>query len=363
MPANKPTSYTWYRGESTNFLPGKDALLSPDGIADFVVRGWEPAEPFIDRSTNFTAFGSCFAAHISEWLAKRNYNILTKQESGKAYVIRCGEGLVNTFAILGQFEWAFENRVPEGEFWHGYDAEAFGYDDTIRRETRDIFLSTDLFILTFGLSEVWYDKPTGEVFWRAVPMDKFDPGRHGFRLTTPEENAANIERIYGLIRRHVPKAKAILTLSPVPLIATFRSMPCISASTVSKATLRIAIDQVIGAHRNDGVLHYWPSYEIVMEAFADNWEADRLHVKWPILDYVMTLFEAIWCRQGPSRKQLIDALILARRSEGAIPQQFFDYVDTGSLDMAKSVIAKWREADTGLIGIAALADEWLALRD
>jgi len=211
------TNFTWYRGDNTEFLPNVDALYSAAGIQDYVVKGWNPQEPFITPTTNITAFGSCFAAHISEWLSQRNYHFLTdKSRSGDAYVIRCGEGMVNSFTLAGQFEWAFEGRVPQGEFWHGYSAEAFGYDETIRRQTQEIFLETDLFILTFGLSEIWYDKPSGEVFWRAIPSDKFDPERHGFRVASVAENQENIAKIYRLIRKHVPKAKVVFTVAYSP---------------------------------------------------------------------------------------------------------------------------------------------------
>jgi len=316
-PSQKNASHTWYRGEQTEHLPNIDALYSDDGIRDYIVKGWEPARRSITHTTNITAFGSCFAAHISKWLNEHNYIVLTdKSRSGDAYVVKCGEGMVNTYTILGQFEWAFEGRVPKGEFWHGYKAEAFGYDEDIREHTRDIFLKTDLFILTFGLSEIWYDKPTGEVFWRAIPRDKVDPKRHAFRVATVKENRTNLARIYALIRKHVPKAKVIFTLSPIPLIATFRPVSCFTANTVSKAYLRAAIEGVLQKNEGDGILHYWPGYEIIMDGFIDKWLPDRRHIKPEILDYLMTLFETVWCEKQPAAELLRDRLHMARIADG-----------------------------------------------
>lgn len=343
---NATTNFTWYRGDSTEFLPSSDALYSATGIQDYVVKGWSPGTPYITPATNITAFGSCFAAHISEWLSQRNYNVLTdKSQSGDAYVIRCGEGMVNSFTLAGQFEWAFEGRVPQGEFWHGYSAEAFGYDEKIRNQTREIFLETDLFILTFGLSEIWYDRPTGEVFWRAVPNDKFDPERHGFRVASVIENRANIDRIYQLIRKHVPKAKIILTLSPIPLIATFRPMSCLTANAVSKASLRVAIDAVLQENASGGFLHYWPSYEIVTDCFADKWTSDRRHVKRPILDYVMTAFEVAWCQNRPSDKDLLSKLYEARVSEGTISRAVRNFIEAGDREKLNKTLEAWKKSD------------------
>lgn len=292
-------NYTWHRGPQTNYFPSQAELRTADGALRHIVQGWAPAEPMITRSTVVTAFGSCFAEHISRWLHARDYSITSKRTDAKSYLISCSEGMVNTFAIRGQLEWALEGRVPAGEFWHGYDAKAFGYEEDVRADTEAILRSTDLFIITLGLSEVWCDVPTGEVFWRAVPADKFDPGRHRFRVTSTIENADNLRHIYQLIRTHVPKARIVLTLSPIPLAATFRPVSCVTASTVSKAILRAAIDEVVMESMSDGVLHYWPSYEIVKEYCLDPFKPDGRHVKQPILDYIMTLFESVWCQSPP----------------------------------------------------------------
>ena len=44
------------------------------------------------------------------------------------------------------------------------------------------------------------------------------------------------------MRKHVPHASVVLTLSPVPLAATFRGVSCVTANAASKATLRAAVD-------------------------------------------------------------------------------------------------------------------------
>ena len=88
-----------------------------------------------------------------------------------------------------------------------------------------------------------------------------DAGRHVFRLTTVEENARNLQEIVTLIRQMNAEAPIVLTLSPVPLLATFREISCLTADCVSKSVLRVAIDQVM-TERIQG-LYYWPSFEIV----------------------------------------------------------------------------------------------------
>ena len=99
---------TWFRGEHTNFNPKLDQLLAVEGPERFVLEGWLPDQPLIGKSTQITAFGSCFAANISNWLSERNFRVLNKaNDSTRAYVVTMGEGMVNSFVIRQQFEWAW----------------------------------------------------------------------------------------------------------------------------------------------------------------------------------------------------------------------------------------------------------------
>jgi GSCFA family protein len=308
----------WYRGENTNYNPKVATMRSARAVEDYILLGWLPPEPFITPNTKITAFGSCFAAHISDHLNRRNYTILTKTDAN-AYVVTRGEGIVNSYAMRQQFDWAFRGLTPQTELWHGYKAENHGYDESVRLTTLELFNQTEVFILTFGLSEVWYDEPTGEVFWRAVPADVFDPERHKFRVSTVAENKANIRAIYDTIREFRPDARIVFTLSPIPLVATFRPVSCITANSVSKAILRAAIDEVYRDVGHEGKLFYWPSYEIVEQAFgAGKYTPDRRHIRVPILDYVMALFESNYCLLEPPLKSLNEARLLAMQSANEI---------------------------------------------
>ncbi len=287
---------TWFRGEHTHFNPSCEQMIDTDAVAEQVLKGWLPPDKPIKPDTKITAFGSCFATNISDWLSKRNFRVLNKGEDAtRAYVVTMGEGMVNSFVIRQQFEWAWEGRVFDQPLWHGYKAEEFGYDPEIQAETKRIFDETEVFILTFGLSEVWYDEPTGNVFWRTIPKEVYDPARHKFRVSSVEENRDNIAAIYHLIRKHRPDAKIIFTLSPIPLIATFRDNSSLTSNSVSKSVLRVAIDEVVREHANEGHLYYWPSFEIVTDVFHSPWKPDRRHPPTRVLRYIMTLFEHHWC--------------------------------------------------------------------
>ncbi|HEY9348946.1 MAG TPA: GSCFA domain-containing protein, partial [Inquilinus sp.] len=316
----RKASATFFRGETTNFYPTDKSLERSSVVSDYFAKGWMPAERFVTKDTPIVAFGSCFADNISRYLHKAGFNILTKRDN-LAYVSNMGDGMVNTFAIRQQFEWAWLGKTPQADLWHGYDASQFGYDEAVRLRTKALFDEAELFVITLGLSEVWYDEPTGEVFWRAVPKDKYDPARHKFRVTSHAENLENLQAIHALIRGFRPDATVLFTVSPIPLTATFRPVTCLSANAVSKAILRAAMDEFFRRNApSDPRLFYFPSYDIVMHGFSHQWRDDRRHVYSHVLDFNMKVFERYYCRTEMDDEALLASFRYAQRQDRLIGQ-------------------------------------------
>lgn len=287
---------SFHRGETVNYHPRRADFDAPNFLEQYLLKGWIPSRPILTKGMKITAFGSCFAANITRHLTSIGFNLSSSRDPD-VYISRLGDGMVNTASILGQFQWALEDKKQAVDLWHGYKAEGYGYDEDIRRRTRDIFLGTEFFIITLGLSEIWYDEETGGTFWRAVPEEAFDPARHKFRVMSFAETKAHIEEIRRLIRRHVPEAKILFTVSPIPLAATFRPVSCLSANLVSKSILRAALDEFLREHEDElnSNLFYFPSMELVQLGFTDAWKDDSRHPIDPVLDTVMKTFEAAFC--------------------------------------------------------------------
>ncbi|MGH6861851.1 MAG: GSCFA domain-containing protein, partial [Phyllobacterium sp.] len=280
-----------YRGETTNFHPMRESLNEPAAVAKYVGHGWFPTAPFITKDHYIAAFGSCFAMEVTKFLVSQGYRVFGQKLGLNSHIVRSGEGIVNSAALVQQFEWAYNNKAPTLETWHDKSGSAVEISEQIKTTTREIFDATEIFIFTLGLSEVWYDKPTSEIFWRAIPNQQFDPERHGFRLLSTEENRNNLKRVHELIRKHRPDAHIIMTLSPVPLAATFRPVSCITANSVSKASLRVAIDEVMREYGGDEKLHYYPSYEIATVFLEDAFGADMRHPRPETVDFIMQTFK------------------------------------------------------------------------
>lgn len=286
--------YASWRGKNSTLCPTDMDLSGPHAV-DILAKGMPPG-PIIGKGDNIVAFGSCFAEHVSNYLFDRGYNVATKSDS-IAYIARMNDGIVNTYAVLGQLEWAWNAKRPIGDLWIGHRGRELGYDEDVRLATVAMLDETDVFIITLGLSEIWLDAKTDEVMWRIPPASKFDPERHTFHVATQTENRDNLLSIADLIWSHRPQAKIILTLSPVPLAATFRPMSCMAANSVSKANLRSAVDEIMQT-LNDPRLTYFPSYEMVLSCFHYQFMEDRRHVHRHIIDFIMAMFERHYCGAG-----------------------------------------------------------------
>lgn len=224
-------------------------------IDKYVLKGWLPPEKPFGPGSQLLTLGSCFAAELRKYLAEHEH---------ESRLIFVPPGLNNTFALRQFIDWSLTGNASTDAYW--YDEHALGgavkWAPTQEQEAyKRVFSGAEGIVLTIGLAEVWYDRETGGVFWRGVPKQIFDENIHTCRVSTVEENAANIRTIVRLIRGQCGNIPIILTLSPVPLKATFGDTSCMTADCVSKSILRVAIDQVMG-EAIEGV-HYWPSFEIV----------------------------------------------------------------------------------------------------
>jgi hypothetical protein len=96
-----------------------------------------------------------------------------------------------------------------------------------------------------------------------------------------------------------PKAKIILTVSPVPLVATQEQQHVLVATTYSKSVLRVAADEVARIHDH---VQYFPSYEIITGPHASGryFAADLRSVTEEGVDHVMRVFMSRMTEQSLS---------------------------------------------------------------
>jgi len=135
----------------------------------------------------------------------------------------------------------------------------------------------DIFILTLGLTEGWYHPERGVHINDAANVLGFR-NRSAFEFVVFDFNdhMAALEELHTVVKQRNPKCRFIVTVSPVPLQATFTGQDVVVANMFSKSTLRAVAGAFCAAHPD---ADYFPSYEMVMLSNqAKTWKDDRRHV-------------------------------------------------------------------------------------
>jgi len=150
--------------------------------------------------------------------------------------------------------------------------------------------SSDLVIITLGLTETWIDSSTGLGMNGPPPppVSRLFPSRFYFVNEGVATTITEIVLAVKLIRQLAPEIKIVFTVSPVPLGSTFGGQDIILANSISKSTLRAAIQAVV---EEEAGCDYFPSYEMVMWGDPQRvWANDVLHVRDEAVSFITRKF-------------------------------------------------------------------------
>jgi hypothetical protein len=287
---------TWYKGEHCNNYPNARPILESD-----ILLGYIPKEKLIGPETKVLALGSCFAEHFSNLLAQDGYNnwnlpLDPHTFGGEAPILPFLATFENIFVVLQQLRWAFDDFTPKAPIWFQKDKKLFEATEDRRARVKFAFNNADIFVITLGLSEVWFDAVENEPMWRTIPKSAYEPGRHVNRRVTVAETVEAFHSFNRIADKHLPGKRFIFTLSPVPLAATFRNQSAISANLISKSILRVAIDDFINdeAIMQTSRYFYFPSYELIYGLFDKPLLPDNFHVRPDVIHSVLEIFKSLY---------------------------------------------------------------------
>jgi GSCFA family protein len=269
----------------------------------------------LKREDKLFAIGSCFARGVEWALAGKKMDVLSRTSEFDSFPAANNEmrlgftNKYNTFSIYNELRWALdpaaefpcESLVDTGNglFYDPHTNPALqlaSLEETIHRHqiiesvTRRI-AQCRVVIITLGLVEVWRDK-IANIFLNHTPIPealRSHPDRYEFHITNFTQNLVNLEHIHSLLSQFGhPDVHIVVTVSPVPLMATFSTEDVVLANTYSKSLLRTVAQEWAAAHEN---VHYFPSYEIVQNSErAITWEEDLRHVQGKVVKHIMDLF-------------------------------------------------------------------------
>jgi hypothetical protein len=257
----------------------------------------ESVNPVVDagfgirRGDKVVTAGSCFAQHISRHLVRHGFNFFVTESAHPlvaeqaeqygygVYSARYGN-IYSSRQLLQLFDRAFGKFVPQEDVWekdrHFIDAfrpaiqpGGFATVEELQADrfqhlaaVRRAFAEMDYFIFTLGLTECWRSRADGAVYplCPGVLGGDFNPAGHEFLNLDVASVIADMESFIRGVRAINPAAKVILTVSPVPLVATATGKHVLSATTLSKSILRVAADMLCSKLPD---VFYFPAYEIV----------------------------------------------------------------------------------------------------
>jgi hypothetical protein len=290
----------------------------------------------IDRDTKIVAAGSCFAQHVARHIRNRGFNFLQTEKAHPIFEKRSwddahGEtfnydafsaryGNVYTSRQLRQLiDRAYGRFNPISDYWVRQDGmivdpfrpqvEPKGFVSAKEVEldrkhhlaaVRSAIEQADVFVFTLGLTETWIDKRDGAAFPIApgVVGGKFDPEIHEFKNLTVSDVTADMTYAIEQIRAVNPNVKVLLTVSPVPLNATYEPKHVLQATVYSKSVLRVAAHEMT---QTFDFVDYFPSFEIITSPHCGGkyFEADMRSIEEIGVEHVMAVFFNHYANDGP----------------------------------------------------------------
>ncbi len=298
----------------------------------------EPAPGHIDpvvrcksirKDAKVATIGSCFAQHMGINIAKAGFNYFVAEtcahdlppavaRSRNYGVFSARYGNVYTVKQAVQlFDRAFGQFQPGEHIWKRgakyvdpfrpqIEPEGFStaeemissrsaHLDCVKR----VFEECDWLIFTLGLTEAWRSTRDGAVFPLApgVAGGRFDANECEFVNFSAREVSNDLSALVEKLDSVNPNAHVLLTISPVPLIATYEQRHVLVSTTFSKAALRVAADETERRFKN---VIYFPSYEIITSpANGGRYYHDDLRQVTDIgVNHVMRMFARHFLREA-----------------------------------------------------------------
>lgn len=252
---------------------------------------WSPKFEILPKH-KISTFGSCFAQHIGRALIQRGFKWYNTEPAPTGMseksiinfnynVFSSRTGNIYTTSLLKQWvEWSTNvTDIPE-EVWFErgryidpfrprIEPNGFASLEELRQSQQQTSTSfnkciteSDFFVYTLGLTESWFNKE----FQYEYPMcpgtaaGDFNPDSHEFLNQQFNFVLKNLIDAISLMRNVNPNLKFILTVSPVPLTATYTNKHILIASMESKSILRAVAGQLAQEHE---FIDYFPSYETI----------------------------------------------------------------------------------------------------
>ncbi len=220
-------------------------------IKDHIAVNLGAENKFITKSTRFFTMGSCFARNLSRGLNDSGY---------ASHHMEIAEHINTTFANRVFVDW-----LADGDIGKAISERLVELlpPDWSKERTLHVIRHSNAFILTLGVAPAFFDRTTGDyVLPRPSALNsRALAEKYLYRTTSVQENVENVLHVIRFMRTISPSIKIIVTVSPVPLQASFEYESAVQADCLSKSTMRLVAQEVV-YNSNIADIFYWPSFEI-----------------------------------------------------------------------------------------------------
>jgi tetratricopeptide (TPR) repeat protein len=210
------------------------------------------SEPkFLGKDTRIFTMGSCFARNLSRSLTDNGY---------VSRHMEISEHINTTFANRVFVDWLGDADIDDAIRQRIVELLPPGWS---KENTIEIIKNSDIFILTLGVAPAFFDRTTGNfVLLRPNLLNSRTLAeKYLFRTTSVKENVDNVLYLIDFVRKISPHLKIVVTVSPIPLIASFECESAVQADCLSKSTMRLVAHDVVNGSNISNIL-YWPSFEV-----------------------------------------------------------------------------------------------------
>lgn len=346
-----------------------DIALAEIDIAD-------PAGFKIDRLTKLATAGSCFAQHIARYLSISGYNYFVT-ERGPEFIDRydinirklynygvfsARFGNIYTIRQLRQlFDRAFGRFEPEDSYWeqggrfidplrphiqpNGFaslrelEADRAFHLSAVRR----MFKELDVFVFTMGLTEAFCSQVDGAVYpvCPGCGAGVFDARLHQFVNFDYESIMEDMKYFLANLAVVNKAARVIITVSPVPLIATAEDRHVIQSTVYSKSVLRAVAGRVADIYEN---VSYFPSFDLIAGHASGGayFEDDMRNVREDGVRHAMRMFFRHFCESelpaslgAPSAAAHAPSSEVVAQSSNVLPSKFAVICEEEYLDASR----------------------------
>lgn len=261
----------------------------------------------VNRGTNITTIGSCFAQRLSEWLIKEEYNYVDGKWD-RVYTPRNIKQILKmafepeTLDITERF-WDFG-----GDWGDPYIKESAGrplrlpnnVKDAIKKQSeyyhhfKKTLSECEVLIVTYGQTQVWSHKLSPDTSFFTAPFVCINnnENNHICKDLTIDDIKNETKEILRLMTENNPLCKIIFSVSPIPLVASINeNYSAYISANLAKTKLHSALLEEL--EDNDGT-YYMPSFEFTNAHVNKAFNEDGRHVEKLFIDKIMGMFQKLF---------------------------------------------------------------------